>query len=83
MLRFLCRALSDDSTRQDLFEEYVALLQQKAKEKERKREEEKVTVSDDRSVINFFFFINLPGFGVNKKNVRGEGKSLIRNFKFT
>ena len=38
-----CRALTEDSVRQELFEEYVILLQQKAKEKEKKREEEKVS----------------------------------------
>ena len=38
-----CRAITEDSVRQELFEEYVILLQQKAKEKEKKREEEKVS----------------------------------------
>lgn len=35
------RALSDESARKKLFDEYIAHLQQKTKEKEKKREEEK------------------------------------------
>ncbi|KAJ8766019.1 hypothetical protein K2173_020535 [Erythroxylum novogranatense] len=37
-----CKAIEEDSLRREIFEEYIAHLQEKAKEKERKREEKKV-----------------------------------------
>ncbi|KAJ8761677.1 hypothetical protein K2173_004453 [Erythroxylum novogranatense] len=36
------RAIEEDSLRREIFEEYIAHLQEKAKEKERKREEKKI-----------------------------------------
>ena len=36
------RSLGEEGIARDVFEEYIARLQEKAKEKERKREEEKV-----------------------------------------
>ncbi|KAJ8771330.1 hypothetical protein K2173_026507 [Erythroxylum novogranatense] len=40
-----CKAIEEDSLRREIFEEYIAHLQEKAKEKERKREEKKVMFS--------------------------------------
>ncbi|KAJ8773131.1 hypothetical protein K2173_028308 [Erythroxylum novogranatense] len=37
-----CKAIEEDSLRREIFEEYIAHFQEKAKEKERKREEKKV-----------------------------------------
>jgi hypothetical protein len=51
----LCRALTEESVREKLFEDYVELLQQKAKEKEKKREEEKVS-SSHFSLLNFIIY---------------------------
>jgi pre-mRNA-processing factor 40 len=39
------RSIGEESFRREIFEEYIANLQEKAKEKERKREEEKVCKS--------------------------------------
>ncbi|KAJ8755153.1 hypothetical protein K2173_018951 [Erythroxylum novogranatense] len=36
-----CKAIEEDSLRREIFEEYIAHLQEKAKEKERKREEKR------------------------------------------
>lgn len=43
-LALLTRAIGDETTLREIFEEYVTRLQEKAKEKERRREEEKVIV---------------------------------------
>lgn len=40
---FCLRSIGEESFAQEIFEEHVLHLQEKAKEKERKREEEKVT----------------------------------------
>ncbi|KAJ8762609.1 hypothetical protein K2173_008048 [Erythroxylum novogranatense] len=42
------RAIEEDSLRREIFEEYIAHLQEKAKEKERKREEEKAKKEKER-----------------------------------
>lgn len=39
------RSIAEESFRKEIFEEYIAHLEEKAKEKERKREEEKVSES--------------------------------------
>jgi hypothetical protein len=41
----LFRSIGEESFRREVFEAYIAQLQEKAKEKERKREEEKVRKS--------------------------------------
>lgn len=43
----LTRAIGEETTLKEIFEEYVARLQEKAKEKERRREEEKVILHVD------------------------------------
>ncbi|XXG75331.1 hypothetical protein AAC387_Pa07g3861 [Persea americana] len=42
------RAIAEESLKREIFEEYIAHLQEKAKEKERKREEEKVKKEKER-----------------------------------
>ncbi|KAF9621522.1 hypothetical protein IFM89_022540, partial [Coptis chinensis] len=42
------RVIAEESSRREVFEEYITLLQEKAKEKERKREEEKVKKEKER-----------------------------------
>ncbi|KAK6277645.1 hypothetical protein POUND7_017968 [Theobroma cacao] len=42
------RSIAEESLRREIFEEYIAYLQEKAKEKERKREEEKAKKEKER-----------------------------------
>ncbi|KAF3447471.1 hypothetical protein FNV43_RR12657 [Rhamnella rubrinervis] len=42
------RSIAEENTQREIFEEYIAHLQEKAKEKERKREEEKARKDKDR-----------------------------------
>lgn len=55
MLPCYClRSIGEESFAQEIFEEHVLHLQEKAKEKERKREEEKVTALVPYAFTNHF-----------------------------
>lgn len=51
------RSIKEESSAKAVFEEYVARLQEKAKDKERKREEEKVSELADRICLVSFFVL--------------------------
>lgn len=59
LITYLYRAIAEESLKREIFEEYVAHLQEKAKEKERKREEEKVQASYFSFLIMFLLFLKV------------------------